>query len=38
MTYNTTLYAGQTIVLRLNVHTDGDPNTTYALFDDVALG
>jgi uncharacterized membrane protein len=38
LTYNTTPYAGQTIVLRLNVHTDGDPNTTYALFDDVALG
>jgi len=37
VTYDTTSLAGQTVVLRFNVHADGDPNTTYALIDDVAL-
>jgi hypothetical protein len=38
VTFDTSAYAGQTIVLRLNVHDDdyaGDP--TYALYDDFAI-
>jgi hypothetical protein len=38
VTYDTSAYAGQTVVLRLNTHDDGyasDP--TYALYDDVAI-
>ena len=38
VTYDTSAYAGQTVVLRLNVHDDGyasDP--TYALYDDIAI-
>jgi hypothetical protein len=38
VTYDTSAYAGQTVVLRLNTHDDGyagDP--TYALYDDVSI-
>jgi hypothetical protein len=38
VTYDTSAYAGQTVVLRLNTHDDGyasDP--TYALYDDIAI-
>jgi hypothetical protein len=38
VTYDTSAYAGQTVMLRLNTHDDGyagDP--TYALYDDVAI-
>ena len=38
VTFNTTPYAGQTVVLWFNVHDDGYPSDpTYALFDDVSL-
>ncbi|HXK14146.1 MAG TPA: hypothetical protein VNH45_06390, partial [Gaiellaceae bacterium] len=38
VTFDTSAYAGQTVVLRLNVHDDGYPtDPTYALFDDIAV-
>jgi len=39
VTFNTTPYAGQTVVLWFNDHDDGYPtDPTYFLLDDVSLG